>query len=87
MVHTEPTLGRCDLLKHILEAHGIECFIKNEQGSLTAGAGWGVPGNPSLPFSWPEIWIYDDDKLEEAKALLRDSDQDWRTSTGSWPHL
>ena len=75
VIHTEPNLGHCDFLKFILESHGIECFIKNEQGSLTAGMGYPRPEGSAMFFSWPELWIANDSDCEQALNLINESAQ------------
>ena len=71
---SEANLGRCDFLKHILETHGIPCLIKNEQGSLGVGMGYPLPSGPSLPFSWLELWIENDEDFDQAVRILEETD-------------
>jgi hypothetical protein len=66
------TLGECDLAKMRLESCGIKCLIRNEFGSTTAGAG--ITG--SLSYALPELWVADDEQVEEAKALLSDQEKE-----------
>jgi hypothetical protein len=54
--------------KAILESHGIAMMIKNYY--LTSGVG-DLPPNECVP----ELWLMDDDRLEEAKALLSLNDE------------
>ena len=50
-------------LRNVLEAHGIECLLKNE---FTSGAIGELP-----PFEcWPELWVMDDSRFEEASAIV-----------------
>ena len=60
------TLGECDRARSLLDGHGIRCEIRNEYGANTAGAGL----LRSLPFSYPELWIMDDEKQADAMELL-----------------
>lgn len=63
-------------IKDLLEAKGIECFIKNE---------YAIGGVGELsPFdAWPEVWLKDEEWLERAQQFinqfLRQSEQshDW----------
>ncbi len=51
-------------LRNVIKAHGIECVIRNEHLATAAG---------ELPpiECWPELWIVDDSRYNEARALLR----------------
>ena len=60
------TLGECDRARSLLDGYGIRCEIRNEYGANTAGAGLLC----SLPFSYPELWILDDEKQADAMELL-----------------
>ena len=53
-----------DHLKNILESGGIECVVRN----LYLGAAMGeIP-----PIEcWPELWVVDDERYEEAEAVLK----------------
>ena len=62
-VYTSTDLIECGLRKTVLESHGIRCIIKNELLSPLAG---GIPA----PEVWPELWILDDERLDEALELL-----------------
>lgn len=70
-VFTAPSVVPCDILKSVLEARGIECLIRNERGSTTAGVGYPLPASPSLPFAWPEVWVNDED-FDEASLIAAD---------------
>lgn len=73
-VFSDPSLGRCDLVRSVLEARGIECTIRNDLSSLTTGHGYPVPSGPSLPFATPQVWILDDRRYDQALELLLDGD-------------
>ena len=62
-VYTGTGVMECDLRKGVLESHGIRCMIKNELLAPLAG---GIPA----PEVWPELWVLDDDRAEEAIQLL-----------------
>jgi hypothetical protein len=66
---TAPNVVPCDLLRSLLDARGIPCIVKNELGSAMAGYGLPLPGNPSLPWAWPEVWVHADD-YEAAWELM-----------------
>jgi hypothetical protein len=55
----------------MLDASGIHCMIKNEKGSCIVGEGLPIPGNPTLSWSWPEVWVNDED-YENALPLADD---------------
>ena len=70
-------------LKSLLDADGIECFLKNQY--LTGGRG-------DLPLNecWPELWVTQDDCYEKAMkiiaSVISSNDKvvgsDWRCSCG-----
>ena len=68
MIFTAPSVVPCDMLKGILESQGIHCMIKNEPTS-TVGLGDPVPWMPSLAFSWPELWVNDEDASRAAEIV------------------
>jgi len=51
------------MMKGLLEANGIACFIKNERLFTAMG---------EVPFveCFPELWIFEDEQMERAAALL-----------------
>lgn len=51
-------------LKNVLATFGIECVIKNIYLSSAAG---------ELPLieCWPELWVVEDHRYAEAKAILK----------------
>ena len=48
----------------ILEAEGIEAFIRNEVASTLDGSGLG-------DIVHPELWVMDDERYEEALEILK----------------
>jgi len=68
-VHHDPTV--VGLKKSILDGAGIDCFIRNENTSATLGAG--VFGLVQSPIFDPVLCIVDDQRYQEAKALLNTS--------------
>jgi hypothetical protein len=65
-VHHDPTM--VGLQKSLLEQAGIDCFIRNENTSATLGAG--VLGLVQSPIFDPVLCIVDDDRYDEALALI-----------------
>jgi hypothetical protein len=68
-VHHDPSL--VGLKKSILEEAGIDCFIRNEDTSGTLGAG--ALGLVLSPAFEPALCIVDDERYEEAMALVGDA--------------
>lgn len=65
--HHDPTI--VGFKKSILDAAGIDCFIRNENTSATFGAGaFGLVQSPVFD---PVLCIIDDQRYEEALALLK----------------
>ena len=70
-------------LKSLLDADGIECFLKNQY--LTGGRG-------DLPLNecWPELWITQDESYVHAMKIITATiynpdkivDSDWRCNCG-----
>jgi len=62
-------------MKNIIEAQGIEVFIKNEFAQ-------GAVGEVSAFDAWPEIWIVDDNDFDHAMKIVNtsqknDNSLDW----------
>lgn len=56
-------LDACRTIQAILEGAGIACDVRHETtASLFGGKG--------ITSEWPEVWIEDDDRFDEAWALL-----------------
>lgn len=70
-------------LKSLLDADGIECFLKNQY--LTGGRG-------DLPLNecWPELWVTHDESYEHAMKIIsaatsspdKMNASDWRCNCG-----
>ena len=71
-VWSTPNLVQCDMLRSLLEGHGIVALQRNEYTAQYTGVGYPVPPGQALSFAWPEIWVGDDD-AEAAEALIRDA--------------
>ena len=52
-------------MKNLLESSGISCYIKNE-GMQGIGIG-------ELGMCWPELWIKETAKQDDAKKLIEDA--------------
>lgn len=57
--------ARIGHFQSVLEAHGFEVFVKNLGASIGMG---------EIPYTevWPELWLYDDSRYDEAVALIAD---------------
>lgn len=62
-VYTGTSVMDCNVRRSVLEAHGIQCMVKNELLTPLAG---GIPA----PEVWPELWVLDDDRVKDAIQLL-----------------
>ena len=62
-LHTAPDPLVISHLKNILESGGISCAVKNSYLSAAVG---------ELPpiECWPELWVLDDARLDEAREVL-----------------
>lgn len=79
-VFTATSVIPCDLLRSRLEAHGIPCIVKNEFGAAAAGNALPIPGNPTLAWAWPEVWVHADD-YEAARELFQTDESTSETQT------
>jgi hypothetical protein len=71
---TTPSVVKCDLMKCMLEGHGIHAQILNELSAQYTGIGYPLPSGQALAFAWPEIWVEDADydrALELITELLQ----------------
>jgi hypothetical protein len=81
MVYTNENNFLVNNTKNLIEAAGINAFIKNEFIK-------GAMGEISIFETWPEVWIYDDTNLELALAIVDKSQngikqEDWLCNTCS----
>lgn len=65
-VHTDPILANVVLVKHVLEAQGISCEVR--RASLSSAIGE-IPTTEA----WPELWVSDDARVDEAKVLVAEA--------------
>ena len=59
---SDKSLGRCDMLKAVLESNGIECVLKNEFMPFSTS---GVAVFGAEPVC-PELWVIDDEQHADA---------------------
>ena len=52
-------------LKNVLQREGIDTIVTNEFAA-------GGAGDLATFDTWPELWIEDEGKLEQARAIIRD---------------
>lgn len=50
-------------LKNVLQDKGIECSVINEYSA-------GGAGDLATFDTWPELWVSDDDRFDEAESIL-----------------
>lgn len=68
-VWSTPNIVQGDLIRSMLEGHGIEAQIVNDTSARFTGIGYPVPSGQALSFAWPEIWVEDAD-YERAVELI-----------------
>jgi len=64
MVYTNENHFITNNVKNLIEAQGINTFIKNEFSQ-------GAVGEISAFDSWPEIWVFDDSDFERADEIAK----------------
>ena len=64
-VYTNKNITMVGIVRAALENSEIECVIKNDNLTSTVG---------EMPFleTWPEVWIFDEAKQEQAKSLVQE---------------
>lgn len=65
---SDRSLGRCDMLKAVLESNGIECVLKNEHMPFS-GTGIGVFSPEPV---YPELWVINNDEYDDAITILKE---------------
>ena len=63
-VYAESSSLMVNYLKNVLESHGIDCVIRNQ--NLGAAVGELPPIE-----CWPELWVVDEGRREEAEKLVK----------------
>jgi len=69
-IYTDQNLTHCDMVRGCLESSSIPSVLRNEYQSRTTGGGFGSP----LGFVWPEVWVVNDEDLENAVVCMREAD-------------
>lgn len=64
------------LLKSKLEANGINCIIKNDQPPLA--------GEIPPIMAWPELWLIEDQQLDQAKEIIHKELYERNESNTAW---
>ncbi len=65
-VYSAPILASVSQIRHLLEMNDIECEIRGEYRSGGAGE---IPTTEA----WPELWILDPARAEEAARIIEDA--------------
>ncbi len=66
LVYTHPSIVVVTQAKGVLEAAGIECFLRNEYAA-------GATGELAPIDTWPELWLAKDHQFQHAKSLIEAS--------------
>lgn len=64
-------------MKTVLESYEIDCEVLGEY--RTSATGELPPGQ-----CWPELWVLDDSRADEALEILAQSEQAGRQDRGAW---
>jgi len=74
-VYSSPNVTLVYHFKNVLETHGIACDVRHEflVGTL-------VPGTER----WPELWVADDAKIDQARGMIRQAARDKEPDAESW---
>ena len=62
-------------LKNLLELHGIQCIVKNDNLSS-------VMGEVPVLVAWPELWVVDSDMEAWAKEIIKRSRKEIKDGPG-----
>lgn len=75
MIYTNENHFLVNNIKNLIEAQGINTFIKNEfaQGAI---------GEISAFDSWPEVWVFDDADFDRATEIMKLSQN--KSKTDDW---
>ena len=76
-VYSSPKTNLVHFAKSVLEANNIESVILREQLA-------GVVGGIAPLDAWPELWVHDAERLEEARQLLEASMEKSETLHKPW---
>lgn len=69
LIHTAESLMTIHHIKNVLETAGLESVIKND--TLTS-----LAGEIPMQSCWPELWLIDETKIELAKKIITESQQE-----------
>lgn len=64
-------------MRSVLESYEIECQVLGE--FRTSAAGELPPGQ-----CWPELWVLDDERADEALKILAQTERAGQQDRGSW---
>ena len=75
-VYTGPVLANLAIIRDVLESYGIACETRREYLGGAAG---------ELPpiETWPELWVFDESRVEQARQLVQEALEPPTAST-SW---
>ena len=76
-IYTGPVLANLAIVRDVLESYGIECETRREYLGGAAG---------ELPpiETWPELWIFDESRVEQARQLVQEVIEPPKASTAGW---
>ncbi|TPH14620.1 DUF2007 domain-containing protein [Litorilituus lipolyticus] len=75
MVYSNENSFLVNNVKNIIEAQGIQVFIKNEYAQ-------GAVGEISAFDSWPELWVVNDSDVKQAELIIKTNQN--QTSYTQW---
>jgi hypothetical protein len=76
-VYSAPILASVSQIRHLLELNDIECEIRGEYRSGGAGE---IPTTEA----WPELWILDPGRAEDAHRIINDALKDTAPPGTPW---
>ena len=77
-VYSSPVLANVAILRDVLEAHGIDSEIRGEyRGSVGPGF---IPANEG----WPELWVLDESRVEEAERIIQEAQESSEKAKAAW---
>ncbi len=76
-VYTGPVLANLAIIRDVLESYGIACETRREYLGGAAG---------ELPpiETWPELWVFDESRAEQARQLVQEALEPPKASTSCW---
>ena len=76
-IYTGPVLANLAIVRDVLESYGIACETRREYLGGAAG---------ELPpiETWPELWIFDESRVEQARQLVQEVLEPPKASTACW---